>query len=230
MATNLPPSTGPPRPPIRLARSSRSSPWQPRWKAASSRPKTPWTASITIDVGGVTLDDWTWMDCDDQMQAERQRHLPLLASQRPADPAAGPDALLRPVVLSHRLFAVANEQAGAVEKNLLSDMARAFGLGKATGIEQIAESEGTSPTPPTAWMPPASPSARGQVLVTPLQVAALSPRWATAARSTARNWSNRSSRSAATPSSDLQAGGQRHPACQPGQPEDHPGRHDRSGQ
>ena len=55
--------------------------------------------------------------------------------------------------------------------NLISDMAKSFGLGNATGIEQVAESNGSIPNPADGLQATSIAIGQSDVQVTPLQVA-----------------------------------------------------------
>ena len=58
----------------------------------------------------------------------------------------------------------------AGDGNRISDTARGFGLGQATGIEQVAEADGQIPNPGDGVAATNISVGQGDVLVTPLQV------------------------------------------------------------
>jgi len=123
------------------------------------------------DVGGVTLDDWTWMDCQDEKQNNGTDTCP---SWPPSGMLTLPQGLMRSCDpwfyhIGYTLWQ--DGQAGTVKPNFLSDMARAFGLGKPTGIEQIDESAGNIPDPTDGLDATSIAIGQGKVEVTPLQVA-----------------------------------------------------------
>ncbi len=124
------------------------------------------------DIPGITLHDWTWMDCNDE---KAQRGDGTCPSWPPSGMLTLPQGLMRSCDpwfyhIGYTLWQEA--QAGTVKQNLLSDMARSFGLGKTTGIEQIAESEGNIPNATDGLDATSIAIGQGKVQVTPLQVAA----------------------------------------------------------
>jgi penicillin-binding protein 2 len=123
------------------------------------------------DVAGTTLDDWTWMDCVDQMRNTGKDTCP---SWPPSGKLTLPEGLMRSCDpwFYHIGFTLWQQgQAGTIKNNYLSDMARAFGLGQATGIEQVAEDPGNIPDPTDGLDATSIAIGQGRVQVTPLQVA-----------------------------------------------------------
>ena len=123
------------------------------------------------DVAGTVLDDWTWMDCQDEMQRTGKDTCP---SWPPSGKLTLPEGLMRSCDpwfyhIGYTLWQDA--QSGTVANNFLSDMARAFGLGSKTGIEQIDESAGNIPNPTDGLDATSIAIGQGKVQVTPLQVA-----------------------------------------------------------
>ena len=124
------------------------------------------------EIPGSTLYDWTWQDCQNQKQQNGTDTCP---SWPPSGILTLPQGLMRSCDpwfyhIGYTLFQQA--QANLIKPNLLSDMARSFGLGKATGIDQVAESTGTIPNATDGLDATSIAIGQGKVLVTPLQVAA----------------------------------------------------------
>ncbi len=116
--------------------------------------------------GGPLLYDWTKDRCDNQKQQTGQ-------DTCPAWPPSGlltlPQGLMRSCDpwfyhIGYTLYQ--NNKANAI-----SDMARSFGLGTDTGIEQVAESTGTIPNPTDGTNATSIAIGQSDVQVTPLQVA-----------------------------------------------------------
>ena len=136
------------------------------------------TANSTIDceyeftdIPGTILYDWTWQDCQNEKLQTGENTCP---SWPPSGKLTLPEGLMRSCDpwfyhIGYTLWQQAQENL--IKQNLLSDMARSFGLGKATGIEQVAESEGSIPNATDGLDATSIAIGQGKVLVTPLQVA-----------------------------------------------------------
>ncbi len=120
------------------------------------------------DIPGHTLYDWTWERC----QTEKQQNGTDTCTGANAQPS-GLLTLEQGLMRScdpwfyHIGFDLWNLGKG----NLISDMARSFGLGSYTGIEQVAESDGSIPDPADGLQATSIAIGQSDVQVTPLQVA-----------------------------------------------------------
>jgi cell division protein FtsI/penicillin-binding protein 2 len=126
-----------------------------------------YTYTELVPSGGPTLEDWTKARCDNQKAQTGQNTCP---SWPPSGLLTLPQGLMRSCDpwfyhIGYTLFQ--NNKANAI-----SDMARAFGLGNYTGIEQVAEKQGTIPNPTDGTNSTSIAIGQGDVQVTPLQVAA----------------------------------------------------------
>ena len=124
------------------------------------------------EMPGLTLYDWTWQHCQDEKAANGTGTCNGVNSQ-PSGKLTLPQGLMRSCDpwFYHIGYTMYNQEDGKY-RNAVSDMARAFGLGKASGIEQVAEAEGTIPDPTDGLNATSIAIGQGNVLVTPLQVAA----------------------------------------------------------
>ncbi len=116
--------------------------------------------------GGPVLHDWTWDHCQTELQANPNQPCTTKPSSPP--PLTLPEGLMRSCDpwFYHIGFTLFDKQMA----NAIPDMARAFGLGKATGIE-IDEQAGKIPTPGSYTEATSIAIGQGNVLVTPIQVA-----------------------------------------------------------
>jgi penicillin-binding protein 2 len=123
------------------------------------------------DIPGYTLYDWTWEHCQDEKLANGTNTCTGTNSQ-PSGILTLPDGLMRSCDpwFYHIGFTLYNQDGGKY-KDDISNMARAFGLGKATGIGQVAEATGSIPDPTDGLDATSIAIGQGKVLVTPLQVA-----------------------------------------------------------
>jgi penicillin-binding protein 2 len=123
------------------------------------------------DIPGTTLYDWTYQDCQIEKAATGKSTCTAAKSQ-PSGMLTLPEGLMRSCDpwFYHIGYTLYNQDGGKY-KNDISNMARSFGLGKATGIGQVAEATGTIPDPTDGLDATSIAIGQGKVLVTPLQVA-----------------------------------------------------------
>jgi cell division protein FtsI/penicillin-binding protein 2 len=124
------------------------------------------------EVPGIILYDWTWQHCQDEKASTGKDTCNGVNSQ-PSGKLTLPQGLMRSCDpwFYHIGYTLYTQEDGKY-KNDISNMARAFGLGKATGIAQVAEAEGSIPDPTDGLDATSIAIGQGKVLVTPLQVAA----------------------------------------------------------
>jgi penicillin-binding protein 2 len=119
-----------------------------------------------VQYGGPILHDWTWQHCQDALAAGEACDG---RSELPSGLLTLPEGLMRscnPYFWHIGLDLFNNNRAGDISK-----MADGFGLGKPTGIGQIAEAAGQIVTPTDQVGATNQAIGQGEVQVTPLQVA-----------------------------------------------------------
>jgi penicillin-binding protein 2 len=117
------------------------------------------------DIPGHPLYDWTW----DRCQTEKLNSGKDTCTTKPSGLLTLKEGLMRSCDpwFYHIGFDLWNLGKG----NLISDMAKSFGLGSATGIEQVAESSGNIPNPADGLQATSIAIGQSDVQVTALQVA-----------------------------------------------------------
>ncbi len=120
------------------------------------------------DIPGHTLYDWTW----DRCQTEKQQNNKDTCSGANAQPS-GLLTLKQGLMRSCDpwFYHIGFDLWSLGKGNLISDMAKSFGLGNGTGIEQVAESKGSIPNPADGLQATSIAIGQSDVQVTPLQVA-----------------------------------------------------------
>jgi penicillin-binding protein 2 len=116
--------------------------------------------------GGPVLHDWTWEHCQDRLRAGNFCDT---SDSQPSGLLTLQEGLMRscdPYFWHIGLDLFNNDRAGDI-----SSMARAFGLGSATGIGSIAEATGNVSVPTQPIDATNQAIGQGDLLVTPLQVA-----------------------------------------------------------
>lgn len=115
------------------------------------------------ELPGITLNDWTWDHCQQELQTEGE------CKTKPSGLLTLPEGLMRscnPWFWHIGMTLYQYDRRGDI-----ANMARAFGLGAPTGIGDIAESSGNIAEPQTPLEITNQAIGQGDVLVTPLQVA-----------------------------------------------------------
>jgi penicillin-binding protein 2 len=120
------------------------------------------------DIPGHPLYDWTWDRCQTE-KLQNGTDTCKGAYAQPSGLLTLEEGLMRSCDpwFYHIGFTLWNLGKGT----LISDMARAFGLGNGTGIEQVAESKGSIPDPADGLQATSIAIGQSDVQVTPLQVA-----------------------------------------------------------
>jgi penicillin-binding protein 2 len=120
------------------------------------------------DIPNHPLYDWTWDHCQTEKQQNGTDTCSLPNSQ-PSGLLTLKQGLMRSC--DPWFYHIGYDLFNLGKGNLISDMAKAFGLGKATGIDQVAESKGSIPNPADGLQATSIAIGQSDVQVTPLQVA-----------------------------------------------------------
>lgn len=119
-----------------------------------------------VPLGGPILHDWTWTHCQDSIAAGEACDG---SSELPSGLLTLPEGLMRSC--NPFFYHIGFDLFRFNRANDIANMARSFGLGQPTGIEQIPESAGQIPVPADEIQATSLSIGQGDTLVTPLQVA-----------------------------------------------------------
>jgi len=135
-------------------------------------PDSTWDCQYEwTEIPGQTHYDWTWQHCQNRLAAGQE--CDTSDSKPSSEVLGGPLTLAQGIMRScnpffwHIGFTLFNNN----RPNDIANMARAFGLGGPTGIEQVPEEPGQINNPPSITDEVNQAIGQGDVLVTPLQVA-----------------------------------------------------------
>ena len=115
-----------------------------------------------------TLYDWTWEKCQEAVQAGEFCNS---SRNTPSGLLTLPEGIMRSC--NPWFFQIGLDLYNFDRGSDIANMARAFGLGAPTGIEQISEAPGQITDPPSLLDAVNQAVGQGDVLVTPLQVASM---------------------------------------------------------
>ena len=127
-----------------------------------------------VELPDRVLHDWTFSHCEDEVQASYSGEPENILSietcyTKPSGDLTLPESLMRSCNPYYWHIGLDLYTSGRTTD--IADMARAFGLGAATGLGQVAESEGRIENPSDAIQAVNQAIGQGTMLVTPLQVA-----------------------------------------------------------
>lgn len=149
--------------------------------AASALSSGLYTAETTYECGydfvelpDRVLHDWTWTHCENEVQFSFQEDPENALTTdscytKPSGVLTLPQALMRSC--NPWFWHIGLDLYSSERYSDVANMARAFGLGQATGLGQVAESTGNIEDPTDAIQAVNQAIGQGTVLVTPLQVA-----------------------------------------------------------
>lgn len=120
------------------------------------------------EIPGITLYDWTWERCEDE-KAETGNDTCSRPNSQPSGELTLKQGLMRSC--DPWFYHIGYTLYNAGLTGSISDMAKGFGLGQLTGIEQVEESAGNIPLPTDGLNATSLAIGQGNMLVTPLQVA-----------------------------------------------------------
>lgn len=118
--------------------------------------------------GSAPLHDWTYTRCENE-KAQTGNDTCTGTNTQPSGELTLPQGLMRSC--NPWFYHIGYILFNTGQPNAVSDMARAFGLGAETGIEQIEEEPGLIPNPTDGLNATSIAIGQGDVRVTPLQVA-----------------------------------------------------------